>query len=221
MNSLARHANGEILLMLNDDIEVLEAEWLTEMVSLLQIPGVAVAGAILLYPNRKIQHAGVVSGLGGVADHAYRGAPPANQGYFGDLTLVRNVSAVTGACLAIKRSVFEEVGGFDEVNLPIAFNDVALCFEVLSHGYRIVLTPYSRLIHYESFTRGPDDVIRQRERVLMEVYYMNNSYADFSHADPYYNPNLRPDGSYQIREMVTDYFEPQLMPPPANPIFEA
>jgi GT2 family glycosyltransferase len=221
MNSLAHHANGEILLMLNDDIEVLEAEWLTEMVSLLQIPGVAVVGAMLLYPDRKIQHAGVVSGIGGLPGHAYRGTPPAARGYFGDLMLVRNVSAVTGACLAIKRSVFEEIGGFDEVNLPIAFNDIALCFEALSHGYRIVVTPYSRLIHYESFTRGPDDVIRKRERALMEIYYLKGSYADFSRADPYYNPNLRPDASYQMREVVTDYFEPQLMPPPADPIFEA
>ena len=189
-NTLAAHASGEILVLLNDDVEIIEGRWLSELVATLSLPGVGVAGAHLLYPNGLIQHAGVLMGLGGVAGHAYRGYPDGDHGYRSDLLLLRNVSAVTGACLAIRKSLYEEVGALDEQHLPVAFNDVALCLSVLERGLRVVLNPSVRLIHRESVTRGPDTTPHNRRRLEREAAFLRGWWPDVALEDIYYNPNL-------------------------------
>jgi glycosyltransferase involved in cell wall biosynthesis len=158
VNRLARHATGELLLLLNDDIEVIESNWLREMVSTLRIKGVGVVGAKLLYPDRTIQHAGVVIGMGDFAGHVYHRASQFSTGYTDELTVLRNYSAATGACLLIPKALYQEVGGLNEPDLGVAFNDVDLCLKVIEAGHRVVLNPHVRLIHHESVSRGYDVV---------------------------------------------------------------
>ena len=189
-NTLAAHASGEILVLLNDDVEIIEGRWLTELVATLSLPGVGVAGAHLLYPNGLIQHAGVLMGLGGIAGHEYLMRADGDHGYFDDLLLLRNVSAVTGACLAIRKSLYYEVGALDEEHLPVAFNDVALCLSVLERGMRVVQNPSVRLIHRESVTRGPDSSLDKRRRFVREVDWMQRRWRHRLLNDPYHNPNL-------------------------------
>ena len=152
-------------------------------------------GAKLVYPDRTIQHAGVVIGITGLAGHVYRGLPADQPGYFGQLQVVRNVSALTGACLLTKRAVFQEVGGFDQENLPVAFNDVDLCLKMIERGYRIVWTPYALLYHHESASRGDDRDLRgcsseKYQRVTSELDYIEGKWRRYVENDPYYNPNL-------------------------------
>ena len=156
VNRLARHATGEILLLLNDDIEIIESNWLKEMVSTLRIKGVGVVGAKLLYPDRTIQHAGVVIGAGGIAGHTYVGSSEFATGYTDELTVLRNYSAVTGACLLIPKALYDAIGGLNEPDLGVAFNDVDLCLKVIEEGHRVVLNPHAKLIHHESVSRGYD-----------------------------------------------------------------
>ena len=152
----ASHASGSQILFLNDDVEVVTKNWLSEMVVIANRKEVGCVGAKLLYPNDTIQHAGIILGLGGYAGHAFRRFPKFHSGYASRLDLVQNYSAVTGACLLVRKDVFSKVSGFDENFLKIAFNDVDLCLKVLQAGFKNVWTPHALLYHYESASRGDD-----------------------------------------------------------------
>lgn len=183
-------AKGEILALLNDDIEVINNEWLSEMVSHVVRSEIGCVGAKLYYPNETIQHAGVVLGIGGVAGHGHKYLSRNAHGYFARLRLVHNVSAVTGACLLIRKGVFESVGGLNEQDLAVAFNDVDLCLKVRDAGYRNLWTPYAELYHHESASRGLDRSMQQRNRAEREAAYMRRRWGDLLDNDPAYNCNL-------------------------------
>jgi GT2 family glycosyltransferase len=179
----ARHTHGEHLLFLNNDVQVISREWLTAMVEQGERPEVGTVGAKLLYPNGTIQHAGVVLGVPGTAGHAFRGQPDVIEGYHGLAHLVRNCTAVTGACLLVRRRVFDEVGGFDE-RLRIDLNDVDFCLRIRRLGYFIVYTPLARLYHYEGASR-------RRTRPLADERCFRARWHDvLARGDPYYNQNL-------------------------------
>ncbi len=145
---------GEVVCLLNDDTEIISGEWLTEMVSQVLQPGVGAVGAKLYYDESRIQHAGVVLGVYGVAGHAFRMFDRLSPGYFGNLQLAHRMSAVTAACAVVRREAWDQVGGFDEKNLPIAFNDIDFCLRLREAGWEIVWTPYAELYHHESTSRG-------------------------------------------------------------------
>ncbi len=198
-NRGAAAAKGTVLLFLNNDIEVLEPGWLTEIVRHAVRPGIGAVGAKLLYPDRTIQHGGIVLGIGGVAGHSHLGVPDSDPGYFARMVLAHEVSAVTGACLAMRASVFAEVGGFDATGLKVAFNDVDLCLKVRRAGYRIVWTPFATLVHHESKSRGPEDTPEKRARFQAEMTLMLDRWGPELRADPYYNVNLsRNSAHYRV-----------------------
>ena len=189
-NKGARNAEGEILLLLNNDIEIIQSNWLTEIVSHAIRPEIGCVGAKLLYSDDTIQHAGVILGLGGVAGHAYRGFSKNHTGSRLRLHLSQNFEAVTGACLAIRKDVFEEVNGLDEENLTVAFNDVDFCIRVGQAGYRNLWTPFATLYHHESASRGSDETPKNKKRFQKEVDYMKAKWKDLLMKDSTYNPNL-------------------------------
>ncbi|MEW6447354.1 MAG: glycosyltransferase [Bacillota bacterium] len=187
-NFAVSQAAGEFLLFLNNDTEVLTPDWLEEMLGHAQRKEVGAVGVKLLFPNGKIQHGGVIVGLGGVAGHAFYGLPASDPGYMGLATVTRNCAAVTAASLMMRRAVFEEVGGFDE-ELDVAYNDVDLCLKIIQRGYYIVWTPHAVLYHHESASRGQ----HQPER---NIRYFCAKWRDFlERGDPFYNPNLALDRS--------------------------
>lgn len=191
MNNLgSRHALGEHLLLLNNDLEVIHKEWLTEMVRICVLKDVGVVGGKLYFPNDRIQHAGVILGIGGVAGHSHKGLPRHLAGYMSRTMLTQEMSAVTGACLLTKKRIFETVGGLDEVNLAVAFNDIDYCLKVRKLGYRVVWTPHAELYHLESASRGSDNTPENRPRFDREVEYMKKKWGRILANDPYYNPNL-------------------------------
>ena len=198
-NTAAREANGEILLLLNNDIDVIEPGWLRELVSQALRPDVGIVGAKLLFPNEQVQHAGMVLGPEGHVVHLHRFAGRNDPGYCGQLALPRTLLAVTGACVAIRRAVFFEVGGLDEINLPVAFNDVDLCLRLGDHGYRVVWTPFAELFHLECASRGLDsDDPAKRERADREWRHMRKTWGSLLEtADPFHNPNLLFHWDYQ------------------------
>lgn len=181
-NRGAREAAGEHLLLLNNDTEVLEPDWLTAMLEHSQRPEIGAVGAKLLYEKGVIQHAGVILGIGEVAGHAHRMVPDWDPGYFGSAFMIRNYSAVTAACLMTRRALFLEMGGLNEVELAVAYNDVDYCLRLREKGYLIVYTPYAKLKHYESASRGFVNNPR-------ESGYMCRRWAK-ALADPYYHPDL-------------------------------
>ena len=191
-NYAVSKVDSEFILFLNNDTEVITSEWLSTMLEHAQRKEVGAVGAKLLYPNNTIQHAGVILGLGihRVAGHSHRHFPADSHGYVGRINIIQNLSAVTAACMLTKKSLFEEVGGFDEVNLPIAFNDVDYCLKLREKGYLIVYTPYAVLYHYESLSRGYEDTPEKQARFLREVKYMREKWGHILDNDPYYNPNL-------------------------------
>lgn len=184
------YARGEILGLVNNDIEPINADWLDEMVRQACRPEVGCVGAKLYYPNDTVQHAGVILGIGGVAGHAHKYFHRNAPGYFTRLHLAHNLSAVTGACLLVRKALFEEVGGLNEEHLPIAFNDVDLCLKVREAGYRNLWTPYAELYHHESVSRGTDDSSAKRARANGEAEYMRRTWGRALDTDPAYNPNL-------------------------------
>jgi GT2 family glycosyltransferase len=188
-NRAALIARGDILLFLNDDIEVIEPDWLTHMVAQLAQEDCGVVGARLLYPDRRIQHAGVILGFGGVAGHGAVGLGANEQGYFGRVKLASEVSALTGACMAMRRALFEEVGGFSARDLQRTFNDVDLCLKARAKGKVNIYTPLATLIHHESATAGGDVKLKHYERLQREVGYMLENWG-LMRSDPYYNVNL-------------------------------
>ncbi len=189
-NHAATLATGEILAFLNDDVEVINDDWLKEMVSQALRPGIGAVGARLWYPDATLQHGGVVLGAGGVAAHAFKGLPRRRTGYMGRAVLHQNWSAVTGACMVMLRQRFVEAGGFDET-LAVAFNDIDLCLKLVRSGYRNLWTPYAELYHHESVTRGADDSSREKQRRLAdEAAIMRGRWGALLAADPAYNPNF-------------------------------
>jgi O-antigen biosynthesis protein len=185
-------SRGSLVALLNNDVEVLHADWLTEMVSRAMQPKVAMVGARLWYPNGTIQHGGVILGAGGIAGHAHVGLRRGEPGYFARAHLAQDVSAVTTACALVKREVYLQVGGFDE-NLAVTFNDVDFCLRLREAGYRILWTPYAELIHHESASRGFDNSAPKQVRFLAEVDYMKSKWGHILQRDPFYNPNLSLD----------------------------
>lgn len=188
-NAAVEVARGDLVALVNNDIEVISPDWLSEMVSIALQPGVGAVGARLWYPNMTLQHGGVVLGLG-VASHAHKGLPAGLNGYAGRAALIQSFSAVTAACLVIRKTIYQQVGGLDEVNLQVAFNDVDFCLRVRQAGFRNVWTPYAELLHHESATRGEDLAPHKRERFRREIAYMRQRWPDVLRHDPAYNPNL-------------------------------
>ena len=189
----AREARGEVLVFLNNDIEIITHEWLDELVSQACRPGVGAVGARLLYPNGMLQHAGIVLGIGGWAGHSHKGFSSLAHGYVGRASLISSFSAVTGACLAVQKQHFMKVGGFDEVNLRVACNDVDLCLKFTEIGLRNIYTPFASLFHHESATRGYEDTPEKMARFQKEVSYMRSRWPALMANDPAYSPNLTLD----------------------------
>jgi GT2 family glycosyltransferase len=195
-NYAARHAAGSILAFLNNDLEAIQPDWLTEMVSQATRPPIGAVGALLHFPDDTVQHAGVILGIGGlngspsVAGHAFKNAPRGSEGQRNRHRLVQNFSAVTAACLVIRREIFEKVGGFDETKLAVAFNDIDFCLRVLKAGYRNLWTPFAELYHHESASRGIEDSPDKLERFAAEIATMRGRWAAILDRDPAYNPNL-------------------------------
>ncbi|PWT99080.1 MAG: hypothetical protein C5B51_27900 [Terriglobia bacterium] len=185
-NVAVRHCRSPLLLFLNDDITVIASDWLRAMVELAARPEVGAVGAKLLFPDGLIQHAGVVMGLFEGCAHAFRGCPGDRPQYFGLTDVIRDVSAVTGACLMCRAEVFHKVGGFDEDAFPVAFNDIDLCLKIRQQGYRVLYTPYALLTHLEGYSKGPEDAAPR----LSEVLALQQKWQKVIESDPFYNPNL-------------------------------
>jgi GT2 family glycosyltransferase len=190
-NYAAREAKGEVLVLLNNDISIIDRDWLRELVSQALRPDVGIVGAKLLYPDEKVQHAGMVVGPNENVAHIHRLADRNDAGYFGQLGLARSLTAVTGACVAVRRSVFFEAGGLNETDLKVAFNDVDLCLRVGDLGFRVVWTPFAELIHVEFGSRGSEDTPENKERVRRERLYMKRTWASLMESgDCFHNPNI-------------------------------
>jgi GT2 family glycosyltransferase len=204
-NSAVQAATGEVLLLLNNDTDVIHGDWLQEMVSLACRPGIGAVGAKLRYPNDTIQHAGVVLGVGsfsggpGVAGHYGLSLRAADVGYLGHQALAREAAAVTAACLAIRKSAYQEVGGLDEINLPVAFNDVDLCLRLRELGLRNIWTPFAELYHLESVSRGDDLDFDKVDRFNRSAAYMRDRWGPILDNDPFYNTNFsRIDHNFRL-----------------------
>jgi GT2 family glycosyltransferase/glycosyltransferase involved in cell wall biosynthesis len=195
-NFAARQAAGSVLAFLNNDIEVISTDWLDEMVSQALRLEIGAVGAMLYYPDDTVQHAGAVLGLtgpagrDGVAGHAFKGARRGSEGQRNRLRLVQNYSAVTAACLVVRRAVFDEVGGFNERNLAVAFNDIDFCLRVRKAGHWNLWTPFAEFYHHESASRGLEDTPEKIARFQSEVAYMRSTWGAILDADPAYNVNL-------------------------------
>lgn len=189
-NDGVKESHGEQILLLNDDVEPINTDWLSEMVAIANREEVGCVGAKLLYPNDTIQHAGIILGVGGFAGHAFRRFPKSHDGYSCRLNLVQNYSAVTGACLLVRKKIFTKVSGLNEDCLKVAFNDVDFCLKVLEAGYRNVWTPHALLYHYESASRGNDFQGNNYKRFLREGNYIYNRWKRLLENDPAYNRNL-------------------------------
>ena len=196
INNFGRKAAaGDYLLLLNNDVEVRNGDWLTELLrQCAHKGGAAICGAMLYYPDGTLQHAGVITGLGGYAGHSHKYKQKGGSGYLFRIATVQDFSAVTGACLLVKASVYDEVGGLDE-QFAVAFNDVDFCLRVRDAGYRIAWTPYAELTHYESKSRGGDEKDPAKaarfaaEQQRLYTIHGKENILD----DPYYNPNLTRD----------------------------
>jgi Predicted glycosyltransferases len=183
-------AKGSIIGLVNNDIEVISANWLSEMVSHALRKEIGCVGAKLYYSDGRLQHCGVILGIGGVAGHSHKYFNGSAHGYFSRLRLTQSLSAVTAACLLVRKEVFEQVGGLDEQNLKIAFNDVDFCLKVREAGYRNIWTPYAELFHHESISRGAEDTPEKAARFEKEVLFMKNKWGTMLSEDKYYNRNL-------------------------------
>jgi GT2 family glycosyltransferase len=191
-NYAVEQSQGEYLLFLNNDTEVITPDWLTAMVEQAQRPQIGAVGARLLYPDGTLQHAGIVAGIGGVAGHSHKYFSGDHVGYFSQIQTINNYSAVTAACLMCRRDVFEEVGGFEE-DLAIAFNDVDFCFKLLERGYRNVYLPHAMLYHHESKSRGYEDTPAKQARFQHEILYIKGKWKKMLDHDPCYSRHLTKD----------------------------
>jgi len=194
-------ARGSLIGLLNNDMEVIEPDWLSEMVSWAARPEIGCVGAKLYYSDSTIQHAGVILGPDGIAGHAFRWFKKPEKGYFNRAVLTQNLSAVTGACMLVKKSTYDQVGGFDEKNLTVAYNDVDFCLKVGRLGLKHVWTPYAELFHFESKSRGIDNSSARKERHAKEFGYMMSKWKREIESDPYYSVNFsRQSAGYDLRE---------------------
>ena len=187
-----RNAAGELVLLLNNDIEVVSEEWLSEMAAQALRPRIGAVGVKLLYPDDTVQHAGVVLGIGGIAGHSHKYYANDQPGYFDRLRITANCAAVTGACLMVKKARFLEVGGFDEA-LSVAFNDVDFCIRLLKAGYYNLCLSHLTLYHHESQTRGPEDTVEKQIRFRGEIDLMKERWGSLLKNDPFYSPHLTRD----------------------------
>ena len=211
-NFAVEHARGEVIGLLNNDVEVINADWMEELVAQALRPGVGAVGAMLYYPLNTVQHAGVILGLGGVAGHPFKEFPRNDQGQKNRIRLVQNYSAVTGACLFVRKDRFLEVGGLDAEKLAVAFNDVDLCCKFLAAGYRNVWTPFAELYHHESATRGIEDTPEKKQRFQNEIDTMMTRWPDLLANDPAYNPNLTLVGEDFSTAYLPRWTKPWLTP---------
>lgn len=189
-NAAVEQARGELVALVNNDIEIITPEWLDELVGIALQPGVGAVGARLWYPDKTLQHGGVILGIGGVAGHAHKHLPEGGKGYFMRAVMAQSLSAVTAACLVIRKSIYQQVGGLDAKNLKVAFNDVDFCLRVREAGWRNVWTPHAELFHHESATRGDDIAPEKQARFAAEVNYMLRRWGPQLREDPAYSPNL-------------------------------
>ncbi|NJO42794.1 MAG: glycosyltransferase family 2 protein [Cyanobacteria bacterium RU_5_0] len=195
-NFAVTQAQGDYLLFLNNDVAVITSDWLEAMVEQVQRKAIGAVGSLLLYPDDTVQHAGVILGVGGVANHSHRHFPIGHPGYVGQLAAINNYSAITGACLMCRREVFEQVGGFDE-HFAVAYNDVDLCLKMKQHGYHNVYLPHVMLYHHESKSRGYEDTPEKQHRFGQEVDRLQQKWGTLLEHDPCYNLNLsREKGDY-------------------------
>ena len=193
-NWAVKKTTGDYLLFLNNDTEAIDKGWLAAMVEHIQREKVGAVGAKLLYEDDTVQHAGVLIGIRGVPLHHYRFAASNEAGYFNRLAIIQNYSACTAACLLVKKDVFEKVKGFDEENLKISFNDIDLCLKIRELGYSIVFTPYTKLYHYESKSRGLNTTLAKQKRFWEELNFLRSKWKTiFEDGDPFYNHNLSPN----------------------------
>lgn len=201
-NRAAEIANGDYLCFLNNDVECDDPDWLSRLMVHAIDERVGAVGPMLVYPNGMIQHAGIVLGVGGAAGHAHRFHDPAKTGYFDRARLPQHISAVTGACMVVRKANFEKVGGFDETRFQVAFNDVDLCLKLQAMGLANVYEPRSVLIHHESISRGSDRERRNRKRFEKELMQLKMVWSTDKIVDPFHNPNL----SRLIEQFLIDVF---------------
>ncbi|MEO6340633.1 MAG: glycosyltransferase [Caulobacteraceae bacterium] len=192
-----RQAKGEVVCLLNDDIEVISGDWLERMVTRVMLPGVGAVGPRLLYPDGTVQHAGVILGVGGVAAHQFAGRPRDYLGPGGRAVLEQDLSCVTAACLVTRRDIYQAVGGLDEA-FPVAFNDVDLCLRIRQAGHRIIWTPAAELVHHESATFGSHNSPARQEQFAKDCRMMRERWAPVLDNDPYYNPNMSLEGPFGL-----------------------
>jgi len=197
-NAAVRESSADIVVLLNNDTEVIDGHWLTELTALAHQTEHGCVGARLLYANSRVQHAGIVMGMKGLAGHVNRFASDQDTGYLHKLRLAHQCSAVTAACLAIRRDVFISCGGFDETDLKVAFNDVDLCLRVAAANYRNILAPYVTLLHHESVSRGADDSSEKAARFKSECNTLLERWPALVSDDPYWNPNLSLDSEKPV-----------------------
>ncbi|MBA2271611.1 MAG: glycosyltransferase, partial [Chthoniobacterales bacterium] len=191
-------ARGSFVALLNNDLEVMNGGWLGEMISHAARPEIGAVGARLWYPDGKMQHGGVILGVGGVATHAHHGIQK-EHGYFARAHLTQNFSAVTGACMLLRKDVYLQLGGLDETNLAVAFNDVDFCLRLRDAGFWVVWTPHAEFAHHESASRGLEDTRTKQRRFLAEVDYMQKKWGHVLEADPFYNPNLSIESNREFK----------------------
>jgi GT2 family glycosyltransferase len=189
-NFAVQEAKGELICLLNNDTEVIRPDWLSQMVGQLSQSDVGIVGARLLFADNRVQHAGDVLGVGGCATHLHFRLPAGEPGYMGRAVVSQDVSAVTAACLLTRRSLYLQVGGLNETDLTVAFNDVDYCLKVREAGWRVIYTPLAVLYHYESVSRGKDDNPIKQRRAQQEADYMRQRWSGLMQGDPFYNPNV-------------------------------
>jgi len=193
INQGAQAATGAVLAILNNDVEAENRDWLREMVSHAVRPGIGAVGARLWYPDGTLQHGGVVAGLGGIAGHAMYRIPRGHPGYFNNMFIAHYCSAVTAACLVVGKAIYGQAEGFDEVNLPISFNDTDFCLRVRALGRQNLWTPYANLVHHESASRGHHTAPEEQAQFFREAVFMQEKWAPELFQDTFYNPNLTLD----------------------------
>ena len=222
-NAAARLCRGELLGLVNNDIEVIDGGWLREMVGLALRRDVGAVGARLWFTDGTLQHAGVVLGIGGVAGHVHHKLPRTQPGYQGRARLTQEFSAVTAACMVLRREVFDTVGGLDEANLAVDYNDIDFCLRIRRAGYRVVWTPHAQLYHHESATRGRQRPASQQQRYDREVAFMQATWGPWLRNDPAYNPNLTLRGTrFELAEqppinLIEPWYGAQRPLPTATP----
>lgn len=188
-NFAVAHTDAEVIGLINNDVEAIHSDWLREMVSHAMRPDIGCVGAKLIFENTRIQHAGVALGIGPVAGHIFANLPVGASGYLNHLNTIRNVSAVTGACIVMRRALYEAVGGLDAENLAVTCNDVDLCLKVGAAGHRSLWTPHAVLFHHESVSRGQDVAPEKRARLAREQAHMQKTWGLRPGCDPFVNPH--------------------------------